>query len=115
MRRSLAALYRGGLCAVVLTGTGQNGLAGARLVRRHGGQIVAQNEATSVVWEMPGALVRDGLADHVLPVPDFATLLRPRACRNLAGAACVMRPIWRSFRRWSMPEPASCSAVTRPI
>ena len=87
MRRSLAALYRGGLCAVVLTGTGQNGLAGARLVRRHGGQIVAQNEATSAVWEMPGALVRDGLADHALPVPDIAALLRPRACRNLAGAA----------------------------
>lgn len=87
MLRSLAALYRTGLCTVILTGMGQDGLAGARLVRQHGGQIIAQDEATSVVWGMPGAVVRDGLADYVLPVPDIAALLRPRACRNLAGAA----------------------------
>jgi len=87
MLRSLATVYRDGLCAVILTGMGQDGLAGARLVRRHGGQIVAQDEATSVVWGMPGAVGRDGLADHVLPVPEIAALLRPRACRSRAGAA----------------------------
>ena len=87
MLRSLATVYRDGLCAVILTGMGHDGLAGARLVRQHGGRIVAQDEATSVVWGMPGAVVRDGLADHVLPVPEIAALVRPRACRSSTGAA----------------------------
>ena len=87
MLRSLAPLYRDRLCAVILTGMGRDGTAGARLIRRHGGRIIAQDEATSVVWGMPGAVVRDGLADHVLPVPEIAALLRPRLGRNLVGAA----------------------------
>jgi len=87
MLRSLAPLYRDRLCAVILTGMGRDGTAGARLVRRHGGRIIAQDEATSVVWGMPGAVVRDGLADHVLPVPEIAALLRPRLGRGLVGAA----------------------------
>ena len=62
-------------------------MAGANLVRRHGGRIIAQDEATSVVWGMPGAVVRGGLADHVLPIADIAALLQPMVCRGTAGTA----------------------------
>ena len=87
MLRSLAPLYRDRLCAVILTGMGHDGAAGAGLVRRHGGRVIAQDEATSVVWGMPGAVVRAGLADHVLSVPEIAAVLRHRVCRSFAGAA----------------------------
>jgi len=87
MLRSLAPLCRDRLCAVILTGMGQDGAGGAGLVRRHGGRVIAQDEATSVVWGMPGAVVRADLADHVLPVPEIAALLRHRVCRSFAGAA----------------------------
>jgi two-component system, chemotaxis family, protein-glutamate methylesterase/glutaminase len=53
---------------VVLTGMGSDGLEGARLLRKAGATIIAQDEATSVVWGMPGAVSREGLAQHVLPV-----------------------------------------------
>lgn len=85
MLRSLAPIYRGGLSAIILTGMGQDGSAGARSVKLHGGRILVQDEASSVVWGMPGAIVRSGLADHVLPVPEMAAVLRPSTCRQLAG------------------------------
>jgi two-component system, chemotaxis family, protein-glutamate methylesterase/glutaminase len=52
---------------VVLTGMGSDGLEGARWVRRRGGFVLAQDEASAVVWSMPGAVVRADLADGVLP------------------------------------------------
>ncbi len=66
--RSAVKVYRGGVLAVVLTGMGQDGLRGSELVREARGQIIAQDEATSVVWGMPGFVVRAGLADKVLPL-----------------------------------------------
>lgn len=55
------------LLAVVLTGMGRDGLAGAARVRAAGGTMVVQDQASSVVWGMPGAVVDAGLADAVLP------------------------------------------------
>ena len=69
--RSAAALYGGGVLAVVLTGMGQDGLLGCERIREAGGQIVVQDEASSVVWGMPGAVCRAGLADAVLPLADI--------------------------------------------
>ena len=63
--RSLAAARGAGLHAVILTGMGQDGLAGARVVVAAGGTVWAQDEASSVVWGMPGAVVRAGLAQSV--------------------------------------------------
>jgi two-component system chemotaxis response regulator CheB len=54
--------------AVVLTGMGQDGLRGCEAVRAAGGQVIVQDEATSVVWGMPGFVARAGLADKVLPL-----------------------------------------------
>ncbi|HET9772485.1 MAG TPA: chemotaxis response regulator protein-glutamate methylesterase [Acidimicrobiia bacterium] len=66
--RSVAALYGPGALAVVLTGMGQDGLHGAGAIRVGGGQVLAQDETTSVVWGMPGFVARAGLADAVLPL-----------------------------------------------
>jgi two-component system chemotaxis response regulator CheB len=70
--RSVATTFGANSLAVILTGMGQDGLRGCEAVREAGGQILAQDEATSVVWGMPGSVVRAGLADQVLPLPLLA-------------------------------------------
>jgi two-component system chemotaxis response regulator CheB len=57
---------------VILTGMGQDGVRGCEHIREAGGQIIAQDEATSVVWGMPGFVARAGLADQVLPLERIA-------------------------------------------
>ena len=71
--RSVAQAVGPGALAVVLTGMGQDGLRGCEAVRAAGGQVIVQNEATSVVWGMPGFVARAGLADRVLPLGLVAT------------------------------------------
>jgi two-component system, chemotaxis family, protein-glutamate methylesterase/glutaminase len=66
--RSVAQVFGPGALAVVLTGMGQDGLRGCEAIRAAGGQVIAQDEATSVVWGMPGFVVKAGLADKVLPL-----------------------------------------------
>lgn len=70
--RSVASIYGRNCLAVVLTGMGQDGLRGCEAIRAAGGQILVQDEATSVVWGMPGFVARAGLADRVLPLPMLA-------------------------------------------
>jgi two-component system, chemotaxis family, protein-glutamate methylesterase/glutaminase len=65
---SIAAIYGGAVIAVILTGMGQDGLRGVQILKAQGASIVAQDEASSVVWGMPGAVVNAGLADRVLPL-----------------------------------------------
>ncbi len=69
--RSAAAVYGAGLLAVVLTGMGSDGLAGARAVRAAGGRVVTQSEASAVIASMPGAVRRHGLADAVVDLGDL--------------------------------------------
>jgi two-component system chemotaxis response regulator CheB len=66
--RSAARLWGGGTLGVVLTGMGRDGLQGSRQIVEAGGAVIAQDEFTSVVWGMPGEVVRAGLADAVLPL-----------------------------------------------
>ncbi len=70
--RSAASVYGRSCLAVILTGMGRDGLRGCEAIRAAGGQILAQDEATSVVWGMPGFVVRAGLADGVLPLCGIA-------------------------------------------
>jgi two-component system chemotaxis response regulator CheB len=65
---SIGDAYGGAVIAVILTGMGQDGLRGAEILKAQGASILAQDEATSVVWGMPGAVVNAGLADCVLPL-----------------------------------------------
>ncbi len=64
--RSLAAVYGGAVVAAVLTGMGQDGMRGALELKACGGRVIAQDEASSVVWGMPGSVVRAGAADQVM-------------------------------------------------
>lgn len=66
--RSVASVYGPHCLAVILTGMGQDGLRGCEAVRAAGGQVLVQDEASSVVWGMPGFVARAGLADKVLPL-----------------------------------------------
>jgi two-component system chemotaxis response regulator CheB len=75
MFHALAQVYGRGLLAVVLTGMGQDGMEGARSIVARGGNVLAQDEATSVVWGMPGAVTKAGLAKAVLPLNDIASTL----------------------------------------
>ena len=70
--RSVAEVYGGRSLAVVLTGMGQDGLRGCECIHEAGGQIVVQDEASSVVWGMPGAVAGAGIADRVLPLAEIA-------------------------------------------
>ncbi len=79
MLRSAAAVYGPGLLAVILTGMGSDGAEGCRAVAEAGGRFVVQDEATSVVWGMPGAAAKTGLAEAVLPLNRIAPWVR-RAC-----------------------------------
>lgn len=72
LMRSAAEVYGAQALGVMLTGMGSDGLAGARALVAAGGTLIAQDQATSVVWGMPGAVVRAGLAAEVLAVDAIA-------------------------------------------
>jgi two-component system chemotaxis response regulator CheB len=81
--RSAVTAYDGAVLGVVLTGMGADGRNGAGEIRAHGGTVVVQDQATSVVWGMPGAVSQAGYADETLPldrIPEAIT-------RHITGAA----------------------------
>ena len=86
--RSVADVYGAGVLGVVMTGMGQDGLRGSECIREAGGQILAQDEATSVVWGMPGYVVQASLADRVLPLDQIGgeIVRRVTASRAVASA-----------------------------
>jgi two-component system chemotaxis response regulator CheB len=73
MLRSLVAACQGRLLVAILTGMGSDGLAGCRSVAGAGGAVLAQDEASSVVWGMPGAVAKAGIASAILSVEDIAS------------------------------------------
>ena len=79
--RSAAAVYGAGVLAVVLTGMGSDGMLGARFIREHGGSVLAQDQASSAVWGMPGAVANAGLAHKVLPLNAIAAEILRLASR----------------------------------
>jgi two-component system chemotaxis response regulator CheB len=79
---SIAEVLGGAVLAVVLTGMGQDGLRGAEILKAQGASVLAQDEASSVVWGMPGAVVDAGLADSVLPLEEVA----PEILRLVGGS-----------------------------
>jgi len=77
--RSVAKTYGASTLATILTGMGHDGRAGAAVLRGLGAELIAQDEATSVVWGMPGAVVEAGLATSVLPLSRIGAQLATRA------------------------------------
>ena len=83
--RQAAEAVGGGVLGVVMTGMGHDGCRGAERIREAGGHIIAQDEATSVVWGMPGTVVAAGLADAVLPLAQIAGEITKRTLGGAAG------------------------------
>lgn len=79
--RSAAQVYGAELLAVILTGMGSDGLQGCREVSARNGQIVVQDEPSSVVWGMPGAVARDGLAEAVVSLDGMGQEILSRLTR----------------------------------
>jgi len=61
-------VWQGGVLAIVLTGMGSDGMRGGKEVVAAGGNVIAQDEATSVVWGMPGAAANAGICSAILPL-----------------------------------------------
>lgn len=71
MLRSVSRLYGPAVLTVILTGMGSDGLDGCRAIVAGGGTVIAQDEATSIVWGMPGAVSNAGLAAAILPLAEM--------------------------------------------
>jgi two-component system, chemotaxis family, protein-glutamate methylesterase/glutaminase len=79
MFKAAATIYRSHLCGVILSGMGRDGLAGAHAVVAAGGWLLVQDEPSSTVWGMPGAVVKAGLASGIAPPEEIVALLTGRA------------------------------------
>ncbi len=82
--RSMAKVYGAGLLTIILTGMGSDGQKGSVDVVEAGGTIIAQDEATSVVWGMPGAVATSGLCSAVLPIQEIGPNVRKLVMRSAA-------------------------------
>jgi two-component system chemotaxis response regulator CheB len=76
-------VYNGNAAAVVLTGMGCDGTQGARILKAQSAPIIVQDEASSVVWGMPGSVAHADLADSVLPLSEIAA----EVCRHFLPGA----------------------------
>lgn len=79
MLRSLATVYGRNILVVILTGMGADGTKGGEVVVKAGGSIIAQDEATSVVWGMPGSVAMAGLCTALFPVDKIGSFVRQTA------------------------------------
>jgi two-component system, chemotaxis family, protein-glutamate methylesterase/glutaminase len=95
---SAARMYGAGTLALVMTGMGADGLNGARAVHNGGGVVLAQDEATSAVWGMPGRVNEAGIASLTLPLWGIASALKQRV-----GAG-----------RQARSETVTCTSMTTP-
>jgi len=97
---SAARLYGAGTLALVLTGMGSDGLEGARAVHSSGGIVLAQDEATSAVWGMPGRVVESGIVASTLPLSALAREVNLRVnarrpqTRFASRTADLVNPRW---------------------
>lgn len=78
--------------AVVLTGMGQDGLRGCEEIREAGGQVLVQDEDSSVVWGMPGFVANAGLADRVLLLDQLGPEIVRRVWRGRTKESLVAEP-----------------------
>ncbi len=83
--RSVAEVFGANALAVIMTGMGQDGLRGCELIKEAHGQVIAQDEASSVVWGMPGYVAKAGLADSILPLTEIADEIVRRVQRGRRG------------------------------
>ena len=80
--RSVAAAYGANVLGVVMTGMGADGVLGAQDIRNAGGDVIIQDEASSVVWGMPGSVHASGLSDAAYPVGHLAAEITRRVLQS---------------------------------
>lgn len=80
--RSVAKQFKSNVLAVVMTGMGQDGLQGCHIIKESGGQVIVQDELSSVVWGMPSAVVKAGLADQIVPLNELSGVITQRVLRK---------------------------------
>jgi two-component system chemotaxis response regulator CheB len=78
---SAVEVWQGGVLAVILTGMGSDGMRGGKQIVAAGGNVIAQDEASSVVWGMPGAAAHAGICAAILPLQQIG----PKLVRLFAG------------------------------
>jgi two-component system chemotaxis response regulator CheB len=84
--RSVAQNYGANVLAVVLTGMGADGTRGSAAIRQAGGEVIVQDEASSVVWGMPGSVVAASLANSIYPLVDMGPEVVRRVSMRRASA-----------------------------
>ena len=87
--RSAARVYGEGALALVMTGMGSDGFEGSLAVREAGGTVLAQDQASSAVWGMPGRVVQSGVARAAIPLAGLADALMQRVRREPGIARAV--------------------------
>ena len=87
--RSVSRVYGANVLSVILTGMGSDGLRGAQHVREQGGLVFVQDEASSVVWGMPGMVAQAGLADDIIPLDIMAYEIARRIKNSRAVPAAA--------------------------
>jgi two-component system chemotaxis response regulator CheB len=103
MLRAAHQCYGGNVLTVMLTGMGRDGARGAQLLKEAGGLVLVQDEASSVVWGMPGAVVGLGLADSIVPLEHLAHAVLSRVVQS-RSASPVVPSDRQDARQWSMAQ-----------
>jgi two-component system chemotaxis response regulator CheB len=83
--RSVAQVYGASALAVVMTGMGSDGVIGAQAIREKGGEVIIQDEASAVVWGMPGLVYASGQADAVYPLDQLGQEITRRVLQSRAS------------------------------
>jgi len=89
--RSVAQTYGANVLAVVLTGMGADGTRGSSDIRKAGGEVIVQDEASSVVWGMPGSVVAASLTDRIYPLDGIGPEVVRRVSMRRASAIAACR------------------------
>jgi two-component system chemotaxis response regulator CheB len=85
--RSVGDVYGARALGVILTGMGQDGLHGSEELTDVGASVIAQDQATSVVWGMPGFVANAGLAERLFPLEEIAGELVRRGMKGRRGTS----------------------------
>jgi two-component system chemotaxis response regulator CheB len=104
MFRSVANSFGPNALAVVLTGMGSDGTSGAQLIREKGGQILVQDQASSIVWGMPGQIAAAGLADGTYALKSMAAEICRRAALKRSSPSGASRPSTAEARKGAVPQ-----------
>jgi two-component system chemotaxis response regulator CheB len=91
--RSVARTFGPHALAVVLTGMGSDGTLGSKAIRQAGGEVLIQDQTSSVVWGMPGSVASAGLADQIYPLGAIAPEIIRRVVSRRPGSAHAAKPV----------------------